>query len=127
MVALAQRFQRLAAEIERRRGPERIDRIGQQQHLDAAGLRGFKLWIRLQPLEAVAGEIIDLGLVRLEILDILLQRALLAVVVVKRDSASNFSRRSKSSQMPSLMTGPNASQILANASGPFRRGFRVRQ
>ncbi len=40
-------------------------------------------------------------------------------VVVKRDSASNFSRRSKSSQIPSLITGPNASQILAKFSGSF--------
>ena len=42
-IALAQRLQRLAAEIERRRGPERIDRIGQQQHLDAARGRGSQV------------------------------------------------------------------------------------
>ena len=77
-VALAQRFQRLAAEIERRRGPERVDRIGQQQHLDAARLGRFELRVRLQALDAVADQIIDLGLVRLEVLDILLQRALVA-------------------------------------------------
>ena len=96
-IALAQRFQRLAAEIERRRGPERIDRIGQQQHLDAAGGGRFQLGIGLQPLDAVADEIIDLGLVRLEVSTYCFSERFSPAVVVKRDSASSFSRRSKSS------------------------------
>ena len=77
-IALAQRLQRLALELRRHRGPEGVDGIGQQQHLDAA--RGCRLEPRigLQPLDAVADEIVDLGLVRLEIGDDLLQRTLLA-------------------------------------------------
>src|SRR5439155_3774860 len=60
------------------RSPERVDRIGQQQHLDATRSRRFQLRIRLQPLDAVADQIVHLGLVGLEIFDILLQRALVA-------------------------------------------------
>ncbi len=77
-IALAQRLQRLAAEIDRRRGPERVHGIGQQQHLDAACFRRLQLRVGLQPLDAVADEIIDLGLVRPEVVNILPQRAVLA-------------------------------------------------
>ena len=49
--ALAQRLQRLAVELAGHRGPQRVDRIGQQQHLDAAGARRLELRIGLQPLE----------------------------------------------------------------------------
>ena len=68
-------LQRLALEVLRHRGPERIDRIGQQQHLDAARARRLELRIGLQPLGAVADEVIDLGLVGLEVGDVLLERA----------------------------------------------------
>src|SRR5258708_2981483 len=77
-IALAERLQRLALEIEPRRGPERVDRIGEQQYLDAAGRRRFQPGIRLQPLDAVAGQKIHLGLIGLQVRDILLQRPLLA-------------------------------------------------
>ena len=41
--SLGNRFERLAVEAERGRDPEGIDRIGQQQHLDAAGTETFEL------------------------------------------------------------------------------------
>src|SRR3977135_112812 len=47
-LALAQRLERLALEIERQRGPEGIDRVGQQQHLDAARARRLELRILFQ-------------------------------------------------------------------------------
>ncbi len=77
-IALAQRTQRLAAEVKRRRGPQRIDVVRQQQHLDTAGRGGLELRVRLQPLQAFTDQIINLGLVRLEVVDILLQRPRLA-------------------------------------------------
>ncbi len=74
-IALAQRLQRLALELRWHRGPEGVDGIGQQQHLDAARGRSLQPRIGLQPLDAVTDEVIDLGLVRLEIGDDLLERA----------------------------------------------------
>ena len=73
--ALAQRLERLAFEFLRHRRPEGIDRIGQQQHLDAARLRGLELGIGLQTVEAVAHQIVDLRLVGLQVGHILLDRA----------------------------------------------------
>ena len=74
-VALAQRPQRLAVEVLRHHRPEGVDRIGQQQDLDAARPRRLELGIGFQPLDALAHEIVDLGLVGLEVGDILLERA----------------------------------------------------
>ena len=39
--------------------PERVDRIGHQQHLDALGAEAFKLRRRLQRLGVVAGQVLD--------------------------------------------------------------------
>ena len=48
------------------RDPEAVDRIGQQQHLDAAGAEAFELGRGFEPREVVAGEIVDRGLVLLQ-------------------------------------------------------------
>ena len=74
-VALAQRLERLAVEVLRHHRPEGVDRIGQQQHLDAARAGGLELGIGFHPLRALADEIVDLGLVGLEVGDVLLERA----------------------------------------------------
>ena len=77
-LALAQRLERLALEILGYRGPQRIDRVGEQQHFYAAGARGLELRIGFELLGALADEIIDLRLIGAEIRDILLERAKLA-------------------------------------------------
>ena len=73
-IALAERLEGLAAEVQRQGGPERVDRIAQQQHLDAALARCFELGIGLEPLRALAGKVINLGLIGLQIGDIIFER-----------------------------------------------------
>ena len=46
------RFERLTIEAERGRDPEGIDRIGQQQDLDAAGAKAFELRARARRLRS---------------------------------------------------------------------------
>src|SRR5206468_2723563 len=74
-LALTERLERLAAEVERHRGPDRVYRVSQQQHLDAARARRFKLRVCLQAFDVVADEVVDLRLVWLEISDIFVERA----------------------------------------------------
>jgi hypothetical protein len=74
-LALAQRLERLALEARRHHGPERVDRIAQQQHLDAARARRFELRLDFSRSALSPARIVDLGLVRLEVRDILLERA----------------------------------------------------
>src|SRR5437016_3970244 len=77
-ITLAQGLERLAVEVELRRGPERIDRVAEQQHLDAARAGSFELGIGFEPLRAFADQIIDLGLIFFQIGDVLLERTRLA-------------------------------------------------
>jgi len=93
-VALAERLQRLAFKSSGAEVQNAINRIGQQQDFDAAGRSCSSFGIGFQPLNAVACQKVDLGLIGFQIRDILLQRRFSPAVVVKRDSASNFSRRS---------------------------------
>ena len=72
--ALAHRLERLAVESRRGRHPERVDRVGEQQHLDAARLEPFELRARGEPLGVVAGQVIDRRLVLAQSRDILRQR-----------------------------------------------------
>ena len=82
------------------RDPEAVDRIGQQQHLDAAGAESFQMRRGLEAVDVVAREVVDRGLVLLERADIVLQAPPAhrrTAVVLKRARASSASRRSKSS------------------------------
>src|SRR5216684_1460083 len=53
------RFERLLLMGADRGHPEFVDRVGQQQNLDAAGAKPFKLRALLQQIEIVAGDRID--------------------------------------------------------------------
>ena len=88
----------------------------------------FQLGIRFQPLDAVAGEVIDLGLVGLEVLDILLQRAFFAR---RRGEA-----RQRQQFLAPLVILPDAflddraervPDFGDTLPAPFRRGFPVQQ
>ena len=47
--ALRHRLERLAFEVRRDRHPEAVDRVGQQQHLDAARPEAFELRRGFEP------------------------------------------------------------------------------
>ena len=73
--ALGDRLERLAFEAGRARDPERIDRIGQQQDLDASRAETLELGARGEPLGVVAGQIKDRRLVFAQAGDVLRERA----------------------------------------------------
>jgi hypothetical protein len=56
--ALRHRLERLTFEGRRRRHPEAVDGIGQQQHLDAAGAEAFEIRRGFEPSNVVPGEVI---------------------------------------------------------------------
>ena len=60
---LRDRLERLALVIDARRDPEAVDRIGQEQHLDATRPKALQLGRGLQPREIGAGHVVDRGLV----------------------------------------------------------------
>ena len=72
--ALAHRLERLAVESRRRRHPEGVDRVCQQQHFDAARLEPFELRARGEALGVIAGQVKDRRLVLAQRGDILGQR-----------------------------------------------------
>jgi len=76
-VGPGQRLERLAAEIGRRRGPERIDRIGQQQYSIHAPPQ-TPAWDSTSGVRCCRRSDNRSRLVGFEVFDILLQRALLA-------------------------------------------------
>ena len=63
---LRHRLERLAVERDARHHPKTVHRIGQQQHLDAAGAEAFKMRRSGETADVVAGEVIDCGLIGFE-------------------------------------------------------------
>src|SRR5579883_3094670 len=59
--ALRDRLERLAVVPGGGRYPECVDRVGQQQNLDAAGAESFKLRAGLDALQVLAGQIENRG------------------------------------------------------------------
>ena len=53
---MGHRLERLAVEADPRHDPEAVDRIGQQQHLDAAGAKTFEVRRGFKPRQIVAGQ-----------------------------------------------------------------------
>ena len=90
--ALADRLERLALEAGRGRNPERVDGIGEQQHLDASRAKTFELRARGQALGVLAGEVVDRGLVLAQVLDIIGERAV-AVGMLGRYEARDLVQR----------------------------------
>ena len=77
--ALRHRLERLAVEIHARGGPEAVDMIGEQQHLDPARAEALELRRRGEPVEIGPERVIDRGLVVLEAGGIVLERTPFAV------------------------------------------------
>ena len=69
-VAPGQRAEALALVLGHARQPELVDRIGQQQHLDALGAAGLELRARAQRLEALAADRVDRVLAGLHARDV---------------------------------------------------------
>ena len=114
-LAHASDFQRLTIPVARHHGPGR-----RRSGRSAAAPRCFapappRLGVGLQPLEAFADQVVDLGLVGLEVGDVLLAASARSsdALLAKRQRPSSWARRSWSSVQAFLQDwGPKASQIV---------------